>query len=951
MNTSYFKYLLLPTMLMSQMAFAQEAENESAAKDINVAFRKVAAQDLLGGVSVLDYEELSEKNNNTYSLDNMQGYVSGFNGNSLWGQTGYLVLVDGVPRDQNNVKPDEIAQVTFMKGANAVVLYGSRAAKGAILITTKRGNDKDLQIKVSANTGWNVAKSYPEYLGSAEYMTLYNEAMVNDGLAPKYSDSQIYNTYAGVNPYRYPNIDMYSNDFIKKAYNRTEVYAEFRGGAKRTHYYANVGYYRQGDQLNFGQAKNDYTDRLNVRGNVDMQLLDWVSAFANANVNFYSSRTAAGANYWENAATLRPNRIVPMIPTSYIDPNNPTITSMMSVANLFEGGMFLGTPEDAISSEHTNVIADTHAAGKNKYNSRQFEFSLGLDFDLARVTKGLSFQTMFAVDYATSYNTSYNDTYATYQPTWGNYNGQDMIVAIDKHNVDKHSGVQNVSDSQFKQTILFNAHFDYERTFGDKHNVYAMLLANGYQQSQSGEYHKTSNVNAGLLATYNYGHRYYFEFGSSLIHSAKLAEGHRKGFNYSFTAGWNAAKESFMEGSIFDDLMLSASYSHLNQDIDIEKYYMYAGNFDHANGAWWGWGVGDSQQSVNSKGGENLDLDYVKQNQFSVNLHGALLNKELSFDLNYFHTTTEGLITKVENLYPSYFSTYYPEANFIPYANYNNEKRYGFDAAINYKKQINSDWTIGAGVNMTYYKTEATKRDDSGYADSYQYRAGKDLDAIWGYKCLGIFKNQAEIDAAPQQKLGENPKPGDLRYADMNNDGVIDTKDQIDLGRGGWYGNPFTLGVNLTAKWKNLTLFVLATGGFGGKASKGDENSHRNQYYWIHGDSKYSAVVRGRAIVKDGVVTNAETATYPRLTTGSGANNFVTSDYWLYSTDQFNLAKVQISYELPTSWFEGKVVKGVSVFANGSNLLTIAKEREILEMNIGSAPQNRFYQIGASVKF
>ena len=181
-----------------------------------------------------------------------------------------------------------------------------------------------------------------------------------------------------------------------------------------------------------------------------------------------------------------------------------------------------------------------------------------------------------------------------------------------------------------------------------------------------------------------------------------------------------------------------------------------------------------------------------------------------------------------------------------------------------------------------------------------------------------------------------------------NGDGVIDNKDQVNLGRGGWYGSPLTLGANLTLKYKGLSLFVLATGGFGGQAVK------NNSYWWIHGDSKYSAVVRDRAIVDPATrqVTNASSATYPRLTTGSGANNFVTSDYWLYDTDQINLQKVQITYDFPASMFEGsKVVKGISLFANGNNLLKIAKEKELLEMNVGSAPQNRFYQIGASVKF
>ena len=162
---------------------------------VNVAFRKVAKDDVLGGVSSVNYRELMKKNYNTYSLDNLQGYVAGYTGTGMWGlegssdfsadnvPNGMLVMVDGVPRAASNVKPDEIESVTFLKGAQAVVLYGSRAAKGVCLITTKRGTVTDgLKINVRANTGWNVAKSYPEYLGSAEYATLYNEARANDGL-------------------------------------------------------------------------------------------------------------------------------------------------------------------------------------------------------------------------------------------------------------------------------------------------------------------------------------------------------------------------------------------------------------------------------------------------------------------------------------------------------------------------------------------------------------------------------------------------------------------------------------------------------------------------------------------------------------------------------------------------------------------------------------------------
>ena len=296
---------------------AQEVTEDSTL--VNVAFRKVAKEDIMGGVSTVNIAELMEKNYNTYSLDNMQGYVSGFNGAGMWGHTEHLVLIDGVPRDANNVKPDEIESVTFLKGAQAVVLYGSKAANGAILITTKRGKvTEGLSVNVRANTGWAVAKAYPEYLGAAEYMTLYNEAYINDGKeAPlPYTTETIAKYASGANPYRYPDVEFYSDEFIKKVYNRTDVTAEIEGGNERAKFYANVSYYRQGDFLKFGEAKNNYTDRFNVRGNVDIKLNSFISAYVNANATYYNSKSANGGSYWEAAATFRPNRVSPLIPLS-----------------------------------------------------------------------------------------------------------------------------------------------------------------------------------------------------------------------------------------------------------------------------------------------------------------------------------------------------------------------------------------------------------------------------------------------------------------------------------------------------------------------------------------------------------------------------------------------------------------------------------------------------------
>jgi hypothetical protein len=463
------------------------------------------------------------------------------------------------------------------------------------------------------------------------------------------------------------------------------------------------------------------------------------------------------------------------------------------------------------------------------------------------------------------------------------------------------------------------------------------LVANGHQQSKAGQYHKTTNANLGLNLSYNYANKYYVDFSIAAPWSANLPDGKRAGFSTSATLGWNIAKESFMEGGIFDNLTVSASASMLQTDLDIENYYMYLGAYQ--SGGWWDWNGETGHSDYQAKRGENNDLTYIKRKEISATVHAELLQRSLSIDASVFSSQMDGGIITATNQMPSYFKVYYPESSFLPYLNYNKDNRTGFDLAVQYKKNF-GEFGFEGGANVTYYTTNAAKRDDDNYADTYQYRQGKALDTVWGYECLGFFKDQADIDNSPKQSLGADVKPGDLKYKDQNNDGVIDTKDQIDLGKGGWYGAPLTLGVNLTFKYKNFSLFMLGTGGFGGHGMKD------NSYWWISGDGKYSAAVRNRW-----TAATAETATYPRLTTQSGANNNTASDFWIYSTSRFDLAKVQLTYDFPKTIIGNGIVKGLAVYVSGSNLLTIAKERKLLEMNVGSAPQSRFYNIGAKVCF
>lgn len=923
---------------LSFPAMAQDEQADSIPSTVQLAFRQVGADEVLGGVSVLDVENLLKKNYiNDINNGTISGYVPGYNGNSLWGldadnDAGYLVLIDGVPRDLNNIPPQEVKEITFMKGAQAVVLYGSRAAKGVIYITTKRGADAPLKIDARVNTGWAVAKAYPEYLGAAEYMTLYNEARANDGLAAAYSQEQIYHTAAHTNPYRYPDVNMYSGEYLKKVYNRTDANLEISGGNGRARFYTNINYFRQGDFVDFGEAKKNYSDRFSVRGNVDVNFSDYVSAYVNASATFYNSRGAHGS-YWEAASTLRPNRITPLIPISMIDPSATGALDLVNTSmNIVDGNFLAGTQIDK-----TNIFADYYAKGYNKFTSRQFQFDTGVNIDLSMLTPGLSFATKFAVDYATSYNTGYYNNYATFVPVWTSYNGKEVIGDVSMEGKDEHSGVQNISDSQSRQTMNFSAQFDYKRTFADLHNFHAMVVGTGWQRTFSGQYHRTSNVNLGFEVDYNFDKRYYVDLAIAGVHSSKLAPGHRQAWSPSASIGWRISQEDFLKGSdAVNELMLSASYSKLHSDMDISDYYLYSANY--TNGGWYSWAVGGTSAAY-PKRGENLDLTFVTREEFNVNLRGEFFNRMIGLDASFFVIKNDGLLVNNSVRFPSFFSTYYPEASFAPYINNNANRRTGFDFGVNFNKEF-GEFALQVGVNGTYYDTKALKRDEI-YENAYQYREGKPIDGIWGYRCEGFFATDEEAAAANQRALGGGKlRAGDLKYTDINNDGLIDDNDIVYIGRGGWYGAPFAMGVNITAKYKGFTLFLHGTGGFGGHAIK------NGSYYWVAGDTKYSAEVRGRW-----TEATAATATYPRLTTGNGSNNFTTSDFWMYSTNRFDLAKVQLTYDFPKSIIHGPIVNGLSIYVSGSDLLTISKNRKIMETNIGSAPQSRFYNIGAKVTF
>lgn len=953
MNKNYIKSsfsLLLIASLSTQALYAQEvAAGMSNTKDsvVHVAFRSVAKEDILGGIASVNIAELLKKNYATYSLDNLQSFVAGYSG-TVWGQNP-LILVDGVPRNASDVRLLEIESITVLKGANAVALYGSNAAKGVIQIATKRGTIQPLTIDLRANTGIFVPKSYPTYLNGAEYMTLYNEALRNDGIPNRYKDDEIYHTASKTNPYKYPDINFFSPEYLKKFYLKSDLTSEISGGNTFAKYYTNIGLSYQNDLLKFGNNAKNNTRAFQVRSNVDINLNSWLSANADAVALLNDNYTNRG-NFWAASSSLRPNWISPFIPIDMLDPADAISQSYVKNSNhLIDGKHLLA----GTSTDQTNTFADMLAAGYIKTKNRQFMFNLGAKALLDALVPGLSFKTGYSIDYAAMYNEAYNLPYAVYEPTWETVEGKDLITKLKKFNEDKVSNNEYIGENWYTQTISYRSQFDYNRIFASKHRLAAMLMGWGYtvqrsrDENHSGsDYQLARNANLGIQVSYDYAKTYYLDFTGAYVHSAKLATHKRNAFSPTVTLGWRLSNERFFKEqlAVIDDLKLSASYASLNQDVDIADYYMYQGAFNN-KGGWYQWrdGVAGGWTTGSTKG-ENLDLGFVKRNEFRLSLTAALWKNLISIESNYFRQKTNGLLSQGSNtLFPSYFSNW--DFSFLPYLNYNNDQRSGIDYTIQLNHRLGK-LNYSIGFNGMHFSSKATRRDEV-FRDDYQYRVGKPLDAYWGYVSEGIFMDQEDINSHAKQNFGL-VQPGDIKYKDINNDGIIDNKDQVNLGHNGWAVSPFTYGIHLTLNYKQMTLFALANGQSGGIGFKNDS------YYLPRGSSKYSEEALERTLIEKNNAGQWEVSAlgkYPRLTTTSNNNNGQTSTFWMYKTNRFNLARVQLTYDFSRSLSSSSKLHGLSMYINGDNLLVISKQRKHMERTVGSAPQFRFYNVGVKATF
>jgi hypothetical protein len=287
----------------------------------------------------------------------------------------------------------------------------------------------------------------------------------------------------------------------------------------------------------------------------------------------------------------------------------------------------------------------------------------------------------------------------------------------------------------------------------------------------------------------------------------------------------------------------------MNSDSGIDGFFYYDNRYGASGGFPWFEGSWSNNGTVSTNGG-NTRLGFEKRKEYNVGVEGIFFNNKLSIDANIFMSEYFDQITRPLTTYPSYY------ANFIPYENFDGNAYRGAELGLSYTQKI-GDLTFVLGANALYATSEILKRDEI-YANEYQYRVGHPVDARFGLVADGFFMDQADIDSHDIQAFGA-VKPGDIKYVDQNGDGIIDSDDEIQIGR--WQA-PFSYGLNFRVTYKNLTLFAKGNGRMGA------DGYLTNNYYWVDGNDKYSTYILDRW-----TEATKTTATLPRLSTLSSTNN------------------------------------------------------------------------------
>ena len=885
---------------------------------VNLIFNEMVKDRMTGSVSVVDAQNEYQRDSRTNIGSALDGKVAGlFDTYNTWGTGNAVVVIDGVYQDgfyYNNLNMLEIESIVVLKDAVSKALYGAMGDQGVILINTKRGVPGKNQIRVSAQHSISQARALPNFLGAADYMKKYNEALDNDGLDPIYSQEDIDMTLSGESPALYPDNDFYTEDYIRNFRSSSNVIFDMSGGDQNAQYYVNTEWGQDNGWLN--TEIPDINNYFNFRGNLDFKITDFmkmgVQAVTRLNINDGPNVSTSAGNFWNEFSNIKPNAY-PVLWDPNLIQDEATRNFVLEEANLRDG-MLLGG-----NSTYTNnqILGELVQNGRVNYRQTLAQFSSNLDVDLGFITEGLSAKGYAGMNFYNTLFTEQSYDYAIYEPVLDSLGVLDTVLI---HGDDVPRDQYNTNDdrSTYYRDITYYGNLSYDRSFG-MHDISAMAIIYGGVLTTEGSFQRQVMLHYGVTANYMFNKKYVIEGSLMNIGTKKLPSGENFEIAPAVGAAWIVSNESFMDNvSAIDYLKLRGSYGISKNDnwgSSNADYFRYANtfvrgrNFNYSNDG------RDNNETVFSTASNNLHLQ--KREDISAGLEAVLLNNSLRLELGWFQSHSIGYLTLMNYTYPQVLGF-----EDLVYANYNSYKTTGIELGIDYTIRVSDDFHATLGGNFMNINPVITKIDEPIYegVDAALTREGTAADAMWALVADGLYGESdfnpdgSLVDGLPAPTFG-SVQPGDIKYLDQNGDGIVDQLDQRIVG----HGRRTQYSAYLDLRIRNFGLYILGVGRLG------DSNSRNNPYFQVIGDVKYSEY----ALQAYGPGNMDVNAIHPRLTTRSGGNNDRNSSYWVFGNDSFTLPTVQLTYH-----FKGgsalPFLQDSQIYIRGSNLAVFNENKTLM---------------------
>lgn len=819
--------------------------------------------------------------------------------------TSALVLVDGFERDLDDVNIEDIESFSVLKDASATAIYGSRGANGVVLITTKHGKAGKINIDAKVETSYNTRTITPKFVDGYTYATMMNEARITRNQEPIYQQDELDLLRMGLDPDLYPNVD-WTDLLLKDGAMTYRANVNMNGGGSTARYFVSLSYlkedgmYKTDETLRKDYNTNANANTWNYRLNTDIDITKTtlLKVGVSGSLKKYNEPGLSG-DVWKSLMYQNPISVPVMYSNGYVPA--------------------YGT------GDRTNPWVLATQTGYKEHWENTIQSNLTLEQKLDFITQGLKFVGRFGFDTWNKNNIDRIKWPEQYKAQ--RFRDENGNLVFDR--VTEEQKMKQTSSAEGNRNEIFEAELHYDRGFKE-HHVGGLLKFN--QDSKVFTVGTGEDIKKGIArrhlglagrVSYNWNYRYFADFNFGYNGSENFADGHRFGFFPAVSAAWNVAEEPIIKKNLKWMNMFKIRYSFGKVGNDVLKIgddeYRFPYLYTIGDGSGYTWADYNYNNSYSGKRYTDLASNYATweiATKYDLGVDLALFNDKFTATVDYFHEQREGIWMERKYL-PSIVGL-----GSNPRANVGKVLSEGFDGNFAFREKINKvDITVRG--NITYSQNTILEKDEENNVYPYQMERDYRVNQAKGLIALGLFKDYDDIRNSPKQEFG-TVQPGDIKYKDVNGDGVVNDGDKVAIGA---TTKPNMIyGFGISASWKGLDVNVHFQGA--GKTSFFIEGATVHAFSAGEWGNILSDVANSNRWIDHEIsgtmATENPNASYPRLSYGGNSNNYRQSTFWLRNGSYLRLKTLELGYSIPKPLVNKIRFNNIRLFLRGSNLLTFS---------------------------